>query len=77
MNSKTALTIKVFITLGLAISGIVYILQTPPNAQYSGSSQKSQNNSGYSYDSDSAHQSEDNASLTGNRNRYEEAKVGD
>ncbi|MDH5473964.1 MAG: hypothetical protein OEY61_14050 [Gammaproteobacteria bacterium] len=83
MNQNTALTIKVTITLLLAITGIGYIMYTPPTSQvanYEKQPMKKPSTSAriesisdtVSNNADSG----DNVSLTGKTGQFEETKIG-
>ena len=82
MNRNTSITIKLVITLILAIFGILYILEKSPvsgisNYEKTEMPKPSYRSSGSSYSSKSSSQREsDDVSLTGKSGSYDEVRIG-
>ena len=81
MNTNTALTIKVAITLTLAAAGIGYILYTPPTSQIANYEKKPMKQHSAKLKSktisrQSSNEESDSISLTGKKGRYEETRIG-
>lgn len=81
MSRNLSITIKLVITMLLAIMGIMYILEKSPvseirNYEKTEMPRPSYRSSGDSYSSNSAKRDSDEVSLTGKSGSYDEVRIG-